>query len=498
MADTAVQITLNTTGGDAAASQIKMASDAIQNVTKSSSDMEGQFQHRFQHIGLMLFAGDALRASGLGNETRQVINTLNMALTAGAEAAGVSSGGILLVVVALTALIGIIDKVIDHHKSLVDQLTKASEANEKQIKSTDEIIASLTKYKDAVGSLTPALHNLLVAEENLRQQQIKSQETTNQGLLVSLNQKIALEKDSIAALEQEAAAASKAAAALQSLKPGMEGYSMLLRYQTAVDDLNKKLNTQQMSLARDTAQVNQIIAQQINLLHGVTAGIDKQAEAAQKDADKQAKAYKKMWELRIADARAHTKAVEKEMEKVAKSTGDTAMYIGKTFGSAFAQVVVEGGDMADAMQKAAIKMAEQFIESTIEMIIYWTALRAVMTLLPGGAAAFQTAAQSAYPGVSQMMFSQAGTAFAGSAAIGGSFFADRPTMALFGEAGPEVATFSPMSGGGSMGGGGSGESTQVNNITVNVNGGMVDEKTLSKIGQYIVQTIRGQGQIAFT
>ena len=79
-------------------------------------------------------------------------------------------------------------------------------------------------------------------------------------------------------------------------------------------------------------------------------------------------------------------------------------------------------------------------------------------------------------------------------------FADTPTLAMFGEGGPEMATFSPMSGGGTSAGGaglGSGGNSQNNSITINVNGGMIDQNTLSKIGQYIVQTIRGQGQISF-
>ena len=134
-ADVDVNITMSASGGSASAAEIGKAESALNGVSASSGRMEGMFQHKFQHIGLMLFAGDALRASGLGAETRQVITALNLALTAGAGAAGLSSGGLMLVVTALGALAGIAIKVIGHEKSLADATEKAVEADDKYIES---------------------------------------------------------------------------------------------------------------------------------------------------------------------------------------------------------------------------------------------------------------------------------------------------------------------------------------------------------------------------
>src|SRR5260221_13787128 len=149
MAETDALITIRAAGGDDAASEIDKANQALNRTRTSSSQLESQFQHRFQHIGLMLFAGDALRASGLGRETRMVISTLNLALMEGANIAGISSGGFLLIVTALAALAGIIVKVVGHHKDLIEQLEKTHASQEKQIQSIDKTIASINEYTGA-------------------------------------------------------------------------------------------------------------------------------------------------------------------------------------------------------------------------------------------------------------------------------------------------------------------------------------------------------------
>ncbi len=90
--------------------------------------------------------------------------------------------------------------------------------------------------------------------------------------------------------------------------------------------------------------------------------------------------------------------------------------------------------------------------------------------------------------------------FAGGHALGGSTMATEPTLALFGEAGPETATFSPMSGGGpGSGGDGGGSGTTINaNINITANG-VNDPQALARmVGPALIQEIRGMGQLNFT
>jgi hypothetical protein len=197
-------------------------------------------------------------------------------------------------------------------------------------------------------------------------------------------------------------------------------------------------------------------------------------------------------------------SVEKQTEatntKLQKSVDVVTMQIGKSFSDTFAQVIAQGGDMSDALTQAAQRMAEQFIESTIEMIIYWTALRAIMSVLPGGAAAFQGMAQAAYPGISSVMFNTAGATFAGGKQFGFEGMVDQPTMFLAGESGPENVSISPLSGGGtsSAAAGSGGVTIGSVNVSVAVHGVSDPRAIADEVGLEIVKAIKGRGQLNFT
>jgi hypothetical protein len=495
MAETTANIILQTSGGDAAAAEINKASAALNNVTSSSSGMQAKFQERFQHIGLMLFAGDALRASGLGAETRMVVNSLNLALTEGAAAAGISSGGIMLVVVALTALAGIVLKVINHHKDLLDSLNKIHDATEKAIGVADSEIDALTRLWTATGSLSNAQTNLLFSEVKLRQAQIDSLETTNMATIAALNSTIVKDQETIAT-DRHILAATAERAAIEA------------QYHVKLSNagVTKDLSAATTQLATDENALNKIIAQQIDLHKGVTSSIEDQIKKAKEDHDAevaQMAAYnaamdqlyqKKVFMEQNTDelikkynSDLYT-AIEKDQKEQAKQHSALLQGMAQDvkqltdqmagdFGKAFAKMIVEGKNFAQEMQAAFQNLEEQIIEMIVKMIAQWMMFEAI-TGMGGGAFASK-------------MF----PAFGGFHATGGSAFADTPTLAMFGEAGPELATFTPMSGGGGQGGG-PGAQTQINNISVHVEG-VIDSRMVSQIGQEIVKSIRGQGQINF-
>jgi hypothetical protein len=495
MAETTANIILQTSGGDAAAAEINKASAALNNVTLSSSGMQARFQERFQHIGLMLFAGDALRASGLGAETRMVVNSLNLALTEGAAAAGISSGGIMLVVVALTALAGIVLKVINHHKDLLDSLNKIHDATEKAIGVSDSEIDALTRLWTATGSLSTAQTNLLFSEVKLRQAQIDSLETTNISSIAALNAAIVKDQETIAT-DRHILAATAERAAIEA------------QYHVKLSNagVTKDLSAATTQLATDENALNKIIAQQIDLHKGVTSSIEdqiKKDEEARKKGEQNVKEafdlaadYLDRWNFQEKNTTELIKKyntelyheIEKDQKEQAKQHGALLQGMAQDvkqltdqmagdFGKAFAKMIVEGKNFAQEMQAAFQNLEEQIIEMIVKMIAQWMMFEAI-TGMGGGAFASK-------------MF----PAFGGFHATGGSAFADTPTLAMFGEAGPELATFTPMSGGGGQGGG-PGAQTQINNITVHVEG-VIDSRMVSQIGQEIVKSIRGQGQINF-
>ena len=72
-----------------------------------------------------------------------------------------------------------------------------------------------------------------------------------------------------------------------------------------------------------------------------------------------------------------------------KSDGWHSCLAGNDIGSAFAKMIVEGESFSQAMHQMMIKVAEQFIEKVISMIIEWAILQAVMDIWPGGALAIR-------------------------------------------------------------------------------------------------------------
>lgn len=458
-------IVIKAVGGDGAAAQIDQIDKGFKNLQATHSDLQQRFTQKFEHVGLRLFAGDLIRTAGLSGEMRPILSTLMLAMNSVGAAFGSAAVPIFLVVAAFTAVVGIVSKVKEHYKDLTDQLIKLHDETQKQLDSIDTEIKALEDWRTAVGKLTPALDSLLKSEMALRAEQIKTQENTNTQLIGSLSQRIAKEKEVQASLKNTVLETQKHIEALKGLQPGMQGYTMLEREVSANADASKKLADVNLKIATDSAKLNQIIAEQVDLHRNVTGSIKDQSAAAvktahdeevaaQKSAKAQEEAYKKMWALRIADARAKNKEWEAEEKKhevtMVKIIDDANTAISSGFGNAVGQMIVEGRNFTEAMGEAFKHMAEQIISDIVRMTTEW----AIFTAITGGTF-----------GGGGMLF---GAALGGAHQGGGSVVVDRPTMFLAGEGGPEIATFTPLSlSGGSMSGQSVGGAPTVN-ITMNV------------------------------
>lgn len=480
--DTEETITIQAFGGDQAAAEINKATMALDRTTTSSSQMESQFQHRFQHIGLMLFAGDAIRAAGLGRETRTVINTLNLALMEGASVAGISSGGILLLVTALAALAAIAVKVADHHKTMAEAMDKTIKSQQESYKQTLDGIEVIKQYNHVVGGSG----GLLEAEKNLAALQSGQLIQSERAQIEAIKQQIQANIDhakTMALIHQimtDVAQAYKNAA--QFLLNMIPGYSLL---QNVVERLSGSmknlisalhLSTGSISLsAKETQDLAMKNAALQAKLQGLIFEINHGGEAW-KDYMKSAD---EAWN-KVAEDIAKT---QEDEDKWAKHFTGIVKQIGSDFGNAFAQMIVEGKDFTEEMEKAFTKMAEQIIAKIVEMIAEW-AIFTALTGFGGGVGAFGAA------GLKGIGF-----------ATGGSVMVDRPTLALFGEGGPEMATFTPMSqmgAGGAQGGGSGGGDIYVGAVNTSVSGVNNPDQIARVVGQKIIEQIRGQGQINFS
>ena len=495
MADVQANILIQTTGGDDSAAEINKATSALQNVTAASSGMEGQFQHRFQHIGLMLFAGDALRASGLGMETRQVIGGLNTALIAGESAFGAAAGPALLFLAVLTAIAGIAIKVIQHHKDeadalakLADQQTKAYEGYEKEADTIKEIQANSSGLS---GTMLAWLNADKAVADHLKSD-----------LLVTLGQEQAALEKQRAAIQRSADIHAQLVKAVDSLKAAFDKLispvtSLVSHFQALASAMTSLIPTmtqhvvlndkQKLQYEELTAAIAKNRAQQEMLANEGTTDAQKVADATKKEHEEIEKSWEKMAETISKGEKTQADMImklhkeiaddqKKQLEEQAQTAKAVSDRIGSTVGDAFGRMLVKGESFTDAMKQAFQQMAEQIIANIVKMIIEWELLTALGFPVGGTAG-----------GLGSIL----------GFATGGSAYADTPTLAMFGESGPEVATFTPLSGGGGNVPGGGGDNTQVNNVTVNVQGGLIDQKTLDTIGRSIVSQIRGQGQINF-
>lgn len=493
MAEVEANIVLKTTGGSDSAAEIKQATNAVQNLTSASGDLQGRFQERFQHVGLMLFAGDALRASGLGRETRMVIGTLNLALQEGAAAAGISSGGILLLVTALGALAAIAVKVATHHKGMIDDLEKTTQATDKEAESIDQVLQKFADYTRVGGTLTQAqkdyadaLHrvseelqnNQIVALEKM----IKALEENRQKIIShaetvatwhSLLSKIKPVWDATVAALEKALFVDKLKAAAQATEEWLNrllGASRATK--VAGEDLshmNAALDQNDLKLRKAIADLEAVRSGNVNVAHAIDDGTKAITEQGKEwdETNKKAVEYWKNWAKQGQEMDKQTREIFKHM----------ADQIGSDVGNAFGKMIVEGKSFTETMKQAFKNMAEQIISDIIRMEVEWMILKAIGFSAGGGIGAFMGG---------------------GMHATGGSVVADKPTLAVFGEAGPEVASFTPL--GNSSGGADAGGSGTINigTIVTNVSGVNNPDEIARQVGMKIVQQIRGQGQIPFT
>jgi len=461
VADVDVNITMRAAGGSESAGEIQKAETAVTNLTSSSNALQNQFQRRFQHIGLMLFAGDALRASGLGMEARQVIVLLNTALTEGATAAGLSSGGIMLIVTALAALVGIAAKVIEHHKTMEEQTKKQLEQDTKTLENIREQIGELDKYAVNVGHLNKVQKDYLDTLKAIGAEEAKKKNEDLIDRIAQLNLSIVKEKEEL----------QQVTLFHNALKGGEMG--------KAVEDSTKKLNDMILELHKAEVDMNALHKTGTGTFKDMAKSAETAAEAHKKAAEKIKSEHEKAAAASSKAWDEHSREMEKRMQEEGEFVGKVADRIGGDLGNAFAKSLVEGKSFTDQMKAAFRNMAEQIIADIVRIMVKWAALSAMGFPVGGGAVG----------GFGHLL----------GFATGGQVMVDRPTLFLAGEAGPEMATFTPLSASASTSTGGS-RGGDVYNVSmpITVSGVNDPDRLASLIGPKIINNIRGAGQVNFT
>jgi len=568
MADVEQNIHLSATGGEEAAAAIGRTTSAFKEVGGQHDDLVNKFSHKFQHVGLMMFVGDALRASGAGAETRMVVSTLNMGMTALAGSFGAAAGPIFLVGTALTAIIGLSAKIINHHKDEADTLQKLVNEDEKQTKVLTDSISTLEDYQRIMGKLPKTTMDVLSAKKELREFEAQDEINTLHKQIDVLN-KLMLEEQKAIESEKKLAEAKgqqNMVTAAQNMLLGNYG-AATTSITTKYVDWNAKIHETTKSLLEHKTQAAEA-ADKLRLLGDknyqtykemadgakkateedqkmekakliafdhINKGVmelkakeneyyteaelkssestNKKLEAADMWYSRQKTTLDKMYEDEVSYANksivktedlnakvkeiteAHQKAMEGlDADHVAKTNRTYEEMFGsfrqgitqtmQTFysgtGQAFAKMAIEGKDFGKSMQEVFKNMAEAFIAYVVEMTMKWLAFVALKAATGGAGGFFM--------------------------AEGGTMLVDKPTLFVAGEAGPEIASFTPLSKLSGAGTSDGGSSNRGGNSTVNINMGGVSnnisgvnnpDALADVIGEKIISRIRGRGELDF-
>ncbi len=496
MAETDAIIRISAVGGDEASAALGKVTEGFQAVEGEHNKLVDQFSHRFTHIGLQLFVGEALRAAGVGAETRQVISTLQLAMMSAAGAFGAAAGPIMLVGTALIAVIGLSEKMSEHHKANADALVKLTEAEikdadalNKEIDKLKEFVALNGPHADAIKKVLDAKILLQSFEESIELVNLAKQKA-------ALEDQIRTEIKHIEAMQ----AAEKAQKSLtierilaitvgQGINAGIQ--ATVLKYSDMKKSIEEAIGVAMKhndQLKETLATLELLSAGEHRTWQEVVDDYNKVGEAAKKRADEEAEAETKMYQKMAEEHAKKSDLVMKKNEEVFKKfeeIGNNAIdSVAGSFANSFVKMAFEGQNFVKSMEQAFMQLTEQVIADIIKMEIEM----AIFQAMSGGSGA-----------LSEHTFN---FVHGGGQAEGGSYMVDRPTLFMAGEAGqPEMATFTPLSkmgNTGSMSSSESGSSVQIGTIQTNVYGIQDADAIADKVGLKIAERIRGQGEINFT
>jgi len=485
MADVSESITIAATGADEASAAINQVSQGFENLGAEHNKLSGLFGQKIQHIGLMLFARDALTANGLGAESRMMINLLNSALMAGASVFGVAGQAILPLVIGMGALAAVISLVMSKHQESLPDLEKQIAANDALDQSYRTNISTIDNYVAAGGKMTTFL-------QEYRDAQVAAQKATNDAT-------IAIEKQAIEAIQANIDKINDQIRAQQNLNDSAQrtiqtgGNVMAGTY--ALADAYSQLGKDEIpKLKSQVDTLNATLEQHRAKIQAIKDGypdMNKELEAATDELNKQNQAnlalvssygdtYAQMKKELDDWNAANTKAWNESTKVVKQSVGTME----NSFASNFQQMIRGTESWRDALKNIFNDILNDFIRMVGKMIAEWLMFEALTGM--GMSITHASGLTGFIP-------------FGGGQAEGGDYMVDSPTLFMAGEAGPEMASFTPLSkmqssGGTSQSGG---KTVAIGTIQTNIYGITDPSEIADQVGLQIVQRIRGMGEIDF-
>lgn len=524
MPETEAAIRISAVGGDEAAAALNKPIRALENIGGEHNKLVEKFSHRFSHVGLSLFAGEALRASGIGSETSRIIGIMNLGITSLGSAFGAAAGPVLLIASALTSLVAIAVRVVRQQQDLTGKYDEQVKALDKVVKKNQEAFDGFKKNTDVVKEYSEEFGRLtgftkIYADSIERAALITAASTipAHQAVISTLNEENVKIEDSIRAKQRDleeiriwATSAPRLAkektdktnAEITKLNNQLEltraklkqeegaivalnrGYSSYDEYLKAATESHKKAREESAKSAEESIKRTQDIADAETARYQNWAELhakemEEKNKSVQTEADQETKRYQNWADIHEKQVKKNAELMDTMYKGIAAGVDKTL----KTFSDAVAAMFVKGEKFTLSFKKLFEDMAQAIISEIIRMEIRWLVFQAIT----GGTGGFASGGSKAF-----------------GFAEGGSVMVNKPTLFLAGEAGqPELATFTPLS---KMGGGsgasaatsGSSGGVQIGSINTNVYGVTDPDAIADKVGLKIAERIRGQGEINFT
>jgi len=448
--------------------------EAVQSLS-SVGNAIGQVSHSFEHFGAHEASMGIAEFMGVTGNARPLVMAMTQSIMAAGGAMGLTAGAIAPVIGALAALGGIYALVTQNSEKHRETLNQEYDAYKKNLKVIED-------YTAAGGKLSGQLKELADIQSAGSQKTIAAIQEQNEKELAHVEMLLRMGQN----VDENAAKYKTLTNNIMANAAGYATWDEKTKAETAsLTDQNKAIQDSQKFMD--------------DLMDSINEDADKAAAAA-------AKAQERWMQENVKASLKFEESMDKmrhdqldyqiELDKMSQKTElfgnvskQVAGGVGNVFGEMFTQFAEKGQlttqQIQDDFKKMAISIVADLIKVAVEEQI-------VAAMAPTGM--FAGLGPSGVPGYANYAALGPSANFAS----GTDMLVDQPTPFVAGEAGMERVTVTPMGGSAPTGGGGGGASTAIT-VQVSAAGVVTDINAFAdRIGQAVLQQVRGQQQQQFT
>ncbi len=383
-------------------------------------EVQGRMGKAFERVGVDVFGGQLLQLAGVSGQTRSIMTLLSISAKEVAASFGLATAAAAPWLLAGAAIAAISYKIWQGHKKHVESLDELIRKQGEGLRTNADLLGKIQDYEKAVGTLTPSLRKLKAAVLELDAAQRKNQETTLREQIATLEKSIEVQKRTIDTNKAYKSIIDQQIASGNLGQEAMAGFYLAQRMQNAETEkyikmipeenvLLKSLKAelkaveggytgagQQLEKMTDAGKKHH--QEEVDGWKRVIKEVKEVNEAYKKNASdgaaKMEKAHQKLraeWAKEDAAAKKASDSLHKfygvgesEAEDFAAIASSSYISMTNQFGSAVAQMMMQGTSFAETMKNIWRSMAQEFISQVIAMTVRWAIFQAMTSSFGGG------------------------------------------------------------------------------------------------------------------